>query len=157
MDELGTRHVPWERIEVTWANNRPHHERPATPVIGERVWYRHDEWSPDVILVTVLDVQPADDMDDPNLWRIIRDAYGQPILDAGVPRRAPHPDPWPEIMFRRAEGSDRLTCAREARLRGSAGWLPLDWHTRPERRRLPAQTLLVPRPALALANVPLLG
>lgn len=157
MDELATRAVPWDRIEVTWARNRPMNERPPIPKAGDVVAYRHNEWSPDVIDVLVLEVQDLEDREDPNLWHQVKDERGVPIIDGATPRMAQAADPWPWIIFRRDPASDRTTCSREARLRGSAGWLPLDWRSRPERWRLPNETVHVLRPPLLPPNVPRIG
>jgi len=155
VDELATRAMPWEQIESAWARNRPLTERPAIPSVGDLVCYRHNEWSPEVEQIQVLEVQDAGDRADPNLWHTVRDINGAVLLAAdGTPATEPVADPWPWLLFRRDPLSTRLTMAREARLRGSAGWLPLDWRQRPERWRLPAQTALVQRPDLGRLIVP---
>lgn len=157
MDELATRPVPWDRIEIAWARNRPIHERPPTPRIGDILWYRHSGWDTELEQIVVLDIQDPDDREDPNLWHQVKNAHGIPIIDGLTPRMAPAADPWPWIAFRRDPDSDRLTSSREARLRGSAGWLPLDWRARPERWRLPHVTATVVRPPLPPLNVPRIG
>jgi hypothetical protein len=166
VDEIATRMVPWEQSEFSHSRNRPHHERPALPKPGEQVWYRRHDWNHDLLsgeteepeLVVVVEVQPPDDetlvcelpdvgrVRDLNLWHLVRDINGRPIYDAGMPRYVHVADPWPWIRMRRPNGMIAET--REARLRGSAGWLPLDYLSRPERWRLPSGTLLVPRPQL---------
>jgi len=159
--ELATRPVPWDRIEITWARNRPHHERPPLPAAGDQVWYRRHDWchnlgsgeTEEPEMVTVVEAQSLDDRTDPNLWHHVKDAFGRPIHDAGIPRMAPVADPWPWIRVRRPNGLIAET--REARLRGSAGWLPLDYLDRRERWRLPAETGLVARPPLPPLNVPM--
>lgn len=164
-DELRTRHVPWDPIEQTHARNRPHHERPALPKPGDQVWYRHAEWErhpstghpipPE--LCTVVAVQPLDDKTDPNLWLPLRTSTGMYVADESGQVFQPVPDPWPELDLRRpdrrkADGSlmgyGAMVRTRESRMRGSAGWLPLDYRTRPERWRLPADTAKVQRPPL---------
>jgi hypothetical protein len=157
VDELNTRAVPWDQIEIVWARNRPYVERPPIPQVGDRLYYRHDEWSRDVEEITVLEVQSLEYRDDPNLWHQVKDQWGVPIIDGRTPRMSRVADPWPWIVFRRDPLSDRATRSRESRLRGSAGWLPLDWRTRPERWRLPNETALIPRPALMPLNVPRIG
>jgi hypothetical protein len=168
MDEIGTRLVPWEQSEFTHAHNRPRPERPPLPEPGDQVWYRRYDWhhnpatgeTENPELVTVVEVQPPDDesltchlpgvglVRDLNLWHLVRDnVTGRPAYDpSGQPRYVHVADPWPWLRLRRPNGM--LAETREARLRGSAGWLPLDYRSRPERWRLPGQTLIVPRPAL---------
>lgn len=172
LDELQTRLVPWEPIEVSHARNRPLAERPPLPKPGEQVWYRRFDWgidprTGDTIppeLAVVLEVQdPADTSDqhympdigwvrDPNLWHLVRDAYGHPVRDGDALRYAPVADPWPRLMLRRPNG--RTAQTRESRLRGSAGWLPLDYQRRPGRSRLPGDLLAAVRPALPPVNPP---
>jgi hypothetical protein len=153
VDELATRLVPWDAVEVAWARNRPHHERPALPAVGEHVWYRRNTWDPHDVCewCQVVEVRDLDDRTDPNLWHQVRDANGQPVYDAGQPRHAPAADPWPWLRLRRPNGLIAET--REARLRGSPGWLPVDYRTRPERSRLPGHTRLVARPPLPPLNI----
>jgi hypothetical protein len=174
VDEIGTRLVPWQQLEVSHARNRPLAERPPLPHPGDRVWYRRFEWNRDpgtgdlvepesAVIVEVQDPRDTSDADyvdgvgwvrDPNLWHLVRDVNGVPIVDPGGLRYAPVADPWPWVRLRRPNGI--VDCTREARLRGSAGWLPLDYLTRPERWRLPSETALVStRPVLRPLNVPL--
>lgn len=160
VDELATRAVPWAQAEFSHARNRPARERPPLPQVGDRVLYRRYDWHHDIAggrteepeLVTVVEVQNLADRSDPNLWHEVRDSQGQPVTDAGVPRFAPVADPWPWIRVRRPDGLIAET--RESRIRGAAGWLPLDWRGRPERWRLPGKTLLTARPPLPPLNVP---
>lgn len=167
--------VPWQRIEVTHAKNRPLSERPPLPRPGDQVWYRRFEWNHDqrtgervdpelAVVVEVQDPQDISDQDyvddagwvrDPNLWHLIRhNITGAPLRDAlGQLVYNPVSDPWPWVRLRRPNGIIDET--REARLRGSAGWLPLDYLARPERLRLPRETaLLATRPVLLPPNVP---
>jgi hypothetical protein len=174
MDEIGTRMAPWEQAEFSHAHNRPPAERPPLPAVGEQVWYRRYDWNTDERtgehhepeLVTVVEVQPPDDtaltcnlpevgpVRDLNLWHLVRDNWtGRPLYDPSGQLRYVHvADPWPWIRMRRPDGMIAET--REARLRGSAGWLPLDYLTRPERWRLPGRTLLMPRPELRPPTAP---
>jgi hypothetical protein len=177
--ELDTRLVPWERIEVTHAHNRPLSERPPLPGVGDRVWLRQHEWERDLtgrhvppVPVTVTAVEPDDDPDsrdfvpdlgwvrDPNLWHVVRDMFGQPIYDGEALRYAPVADPWPWLDLQPDDDEYGhpvpAVRAREARLRGSAGWLPWDYLDLPERCRLPADFYLATRPALPPLNVPCL-
>lgn len=170
MDEIATRWVPWQQNEFSHVHNRPHAERPPLPAPGDQVWYRRYDWNVDERtgehhepeLVTVIEVQHPDDTElvcnlpdigpvrDLNLWHLVRDNLtGQPLYGIdGQPWYVHVADPWPWLRMRRPNGL--LAETREARLRGSAGWLPLDYRTRPERWRLPNETLLVPRPELPL-------
>jgi hypothetical protein len=178
LQEFDTRLIPWEHIEVTHARNRPQSERPPLPAVGERVWYRAHEWERDPAglhvppeLVTVVAVEPDDDPDsrdyidgvgwvrDPNLWHLVRDTLGHPRTnpDGGL-RYAPVADPWPWLDLQLPDDEHgrpgRVVRAREARLRGSAGWLPLDYRDRPERCRLPGDFYAATRPLLPPLNVP---
>lgn len=131
MREEQTRGIPLGEHEFAWARNRPAADRTPLPEAGDDVLYRHDEWG-DVMPATVEWVQPADDHDDPMLWRVDRDpATGGVFLHEGKPMFVAVPDPWPSLRLK-VPGLGLVT-TREARLRGSPGWLPLDW----ERRRRP--------------------
>lgn len=175
VDEIGTRMVPWQQIEVSHARNRPVSERPPLPQPGEQVWYRQFEWNRnpvgdlvEPVLADVVEVQhphDASDSDfvdgvgwvrDPNLWHLVRDEHGRvQLTPLGALRYEPVADPWPWVRLRLPD-SGPVHETREARLRGSAGWLPLDYSHRPERWRLPSQTaLLSTRPVLRPLNVPL--
>ena len=164
-DELRTRHVPWDKIEQVHARNRPHHERPPLPKVGDKVWYRHAHWERDPVsgahippeLVTVIAVQDLGEKDDPNLWAPLRTSLGMYVADTNGQVHQPVPDPWPWVDLKRpdrrkADGSlmgyGQTVRTMEARMRGSAGWLPLDYRQRPERWRLPADTARVERPPL---------
>lgn len=136
MREEHTRLIPIGRDEAEWAHNRPGPHRVPVPKVDDWVLYRHDEWG-EVFPAQVLAVQPLDDLDDPHLAFVERDALGQLILIDGRPVIALKKDPWPKVRLRttfRERGSSRLITAvvetREARLRGSPGWLPKDWETR---------------------------
>lgn len=152
--ELDTQLVPWEPHELSRARNRPLRERPPQPRPGEQVFYRHNHWDRDVVRGVVVAVQDLDEHDDGNLWLLVRDAQGQPILDDGVPRWVRCPDPWPLVRIDTGDAYGTVG-ALESRVRGSAGWLPLDWARRPERWRLPDELLLLPREPLSPLNVPL--
>lgn len=154
MRELDTRLVPWEPHEISWARNRPAVERPPMPKPGDRVFYRHDHWDPIAVRAVVTWVQDLDEHDDGNLWILVRDTDGHPILDEGVPRWVRCPDPWPLVRLDTGDVYGVLH-ALESRVRGSAGWLPLDWQARPERSRLPRELALLPREPLSPLNVPL--
>ncbi len=172
MQELETRIVPWQYTEVSWARNRPPGERVPLPHAGDVVWYRQWEWERDPggrhtppERATVVEVQDPTDTAvvhttpdgvparDPNLWHLLRDPSGKPLPGPGGGMvYAPVADPWPRVVLRRPNGV--VVTTREARLRGSAGWLPLDYRTRPERTRLPSATMLVPRPGVTAPPAP---
>lgn len=73
------------------------------PKVGDRVLYRHDEHR-DVTDALVLGVLPAE-LDDPNI------SIGSQ-------------HPWVQVLLQTEHGQ---ILTREARVRGSAGWLPLSW------------------------------
>jgi|SRR2546430_2278432 len=159
LTELDTRHLPYERIELTFAANRPHAERPPLPHVGEQLLYRREYWDQHPVPVTVVWVQDLQDRTDPNLWHEAKDLHGAPIVDRDGARFYRTADPWPEVRLRGMwppyEGAKpelREALTREARLRGSPGWLPLDWRLRPV--RTPAELYLIERPPLAPVNVP---
>jgi hypothetical protein len=126
MDEHLTRGVPISRAEVEWAHQRPSQHRVPVPHVGDEVLYRHNDWE-DPTPAEVLEVQPLDDLDDPHLWRVEVGPDGQPVELDGRAIIAQRADPWPRVTLRTRFG---VGITREARLRGSAGWLPLDWATR---------------------------
>ena len=118
--------------------------------VGDRVCYRRDNWA-DPVLATVVEVQDLDDHDDPNLWQEVKDTQGQPIYDgSGEPLYVPVADPWPWVLLSPDDAPGRLAQTREARLRGSAGWLPLHWRTR--HVRLPSEVVLRPLRPLNLSG-----
>jgi hypothetical protein len=139
VDERATRLVPYSPSEITWAQCRPPAERVPPPVVGDKVWVRHEPWG-SVVPGTVIHVQPLDDpwQDNPYLWTNRTDPLtGAFLVTAdGEPIAERHPDPWPVVHVAWVGGVDHT---QEARLRGSAGWLPLDW----ENRRRPMPTVLV--------------
>jgi hypothetical protein len=140
--EMATRVVPWAAEEFGWARVRPPADRVPLPVVGGRVFFRFDRFG-DVHPAVVVevpdlargwrwtDLEPGEDTPDAWVWQLIRDnATGAPVLDAlGLPKVELLPDPQPVIVCR-VEGRAGLHATREARLRGSAGWLPLDWRER---------------------------
>lgn len=126
VDETVTRAVPISRDEIDWAHNRPGPHRVPVPAVGDEVAYRHDPWGP-ITSAEVLAVQPLDDLDDPHLWQVETGPGGRPLMLEGRPVMAQRPDPWPTLTLRTVHG---VGVTREARLRGSAGWLPLDWQSR---------------------------
>ena len=104
---------------VAWARCRPSHERTPLPRCGHRVWYRHDHHG----TVTVAEVERVDmsNKDDYGVWRFVLD-NGQPVLVAGQRVMELVEDPWPDVWLRTDWGR---VVTREARIPGSAGWLPM--------------------------------
>jgi len=119
--------VPYTRDEINWAHRRPAPHRTPLPSIGDEVLYRHDSFG-EVQPATVVWMQSLDDMADPHLWQVQADGSGAPILLEGKHVLQRRFDPWPLLHLRLVGGIVAET--REARLRGSPGWLPLDWQTR---------------------------
>lgn len=159
LTEYETRLVPYARVEATYARNRDPAERPPFPKPGDRVLFRADEWQatppvPAEILAveTWDDPQPVPEWERltvgmENMWRVVRDnVTGDPVIDmeGGKPRvrRVRVEDPWPFVRLRLAGG--QLHDTFEARLRGAAGWLPLDYLERPV--RLPSEIVVRPYP-----------
>lgn len=105
--------------EVAWAHNRPTAHRTPAPKIGDKVKYRANSWRDDEILdAEILDVQ-WDHPDDMQL----------------TTPNGPHPDPWPWVILGyEVNKVPKMVRTREARLDGSAGWLPLDWQRWPRPR-----------------------
>jgi hypothetical protein len=126
VDELLTRGIPIGPDEIAWAHERPPQHRVPVPAVGDQVLYRHNLWE-DPTLAEVLAVQPLDDLDDPHLWRVELDEHRRPVEVDGRQVIAQRIDPWPSVTLRTIYG---VGVTREARVRGSAGWLPLDWQTR---------------------------
>jgi hypothetical protein len=117
----------WDPAEHAWAQRRPRNMRPPIPAAGDAVFYRHRHWG-EVTRARVVDAQDLDDRDDEYLWHVVCDASRAPIIDGAgrrVLKRAP--DPWVSLHLA-TDWGHLLT--REARVRGSAGWLPLDWKRR---------------------------
>lgn len=136
----GVLHSP---LEYEWARRRRGDHRPPLPSVGDELFYRHNGGSPNVYRIEVTWVQSLEDMDDPNLWYFQTDPDGRPVMMEGRQVLARAYDPWPLIRAvllepTRDHGSSldlaagRMIETREARMRGSAGWLPLDWETRPQ-------------------------
>lgn len=152
MDEHETRHVPYDAAEVAWARNRPARHRTPRPQLGDALLYRHREWA-DPEPCRLLEWVDLDNPNDPLMYRTVvdeRSPFRAPVTD-GAGRRLVEPvdDPWPLVLLDTPHG---LVTTREARLRGSAGWLPLDWRAR--YRPTPAVGLIV---AATPAPAPRLG
>ncbi len=146
LSEQDSRGIPHSQAEVDWAHNRPARHRVRTPAVGDTVLYRHDPWT-EPTEATVAWVQPADDVDDPHLWQVQADGAGRIVTHEDRPLMTPRPDPWPVLRLRTRYG---MVETREARLRGSPGWLPPDWQARhrpvPELARPMSGAVLRPRP-----------
>ena len=119
--------MPYTQDEINWAHRRPGPERTQLPEIGDEVMYRHDSFGP-VVQAEVVWIQSLEDFADPHLWQVQTDSGGNPVLLDGKHVLMQRFDPWPLVHLRLAGGAVAET--REARLRGSPGWLPLDWETR---------------------------
>lgn len=135
---------PWTQAEIDrWAHNRRPHEREAVPQPGERVLLREEDFGPAVpaVVVAVQDMSSPHDhwnrhggtehlrgpgQPDQNVWEPAADGW----------RMKDDPWPWVHVRVIRTgeDGSDlhdddgNLVLAaprwcREARVRGSAGWL----------------------------------
>lgn len=128
MLEADTRLISYAQWEIDWAHERQPQQRTPVPAVGDEVLYRHNGWGP-VARADVLSVQSETDLDDPHLWRVETDGFGQPVLLDGRPVMQQRFDPWPLVQLR-VPGLAQRVETREARLRGSAGWLPLDWELR---------------------------
>lgn len=118
---------PWDAAEHAWAQRRPARMRTPLPGVGADVFYRHRHFA-EATRARVVSVQDLDDRTDEYLWHVARNSAGLPIVD-GAGRRLLQraPDPW--VTLRLATDWGHVEC-REARVRGSAGWLPLDWEQR---------------------------
>lgn len=91
--------VPWTQEEIALARQAG----TTCPAVGERVLYRHVHHG-DVTDAEVLEVLPVDELD--------------------INQRVCGDEPWVELVLLTGYGP---VTAREARVRGSAGWLPLEW------------------------------
>lgn len=136
--ETLSRVIPYTPAELAWLRDRPAADRVPVPGVGAEVGARLDHWG-EVYPATVESVQPSDDIEDQHLYQVALDAAGEVLLIEGQPVLSSVPDPWPTLWLV-IEMAGKLAPVhshmREARLRGSPGWLPLDWKTR--RRPLPA-------------------
>jgi hypothetical protein len=154
LTEWDTRHLPYEQVEVSYARNRLPVERPPIPVRGDQVFYRRTYWDQIPVAAVIVEVQDLNDRLDPNLWMVVRNTFGAPIQDQGVTRYTQVPDPWPEVklLYKDEQEQMRYALTRESRMRGSPGWLPLNWRMRPV--YLPQDLLMMERVSLRPVNVP---
>jgi len=135
--ERMTRLIPYARSEIAWIRCRPAADRTPLPESGDVVLFRLQEWE-EPLEAIVERVQPFDDVDDPHLCAVESDEHGEIVLVEGRPVFSQLEDPWPLVWVKvdLGNGATERHHSREARLRGAAGWLPLDWRSR--RRPLPA-------------------
>lgn len=106
------------KAEITAsAWQRPPHKRTPVPKPGDRVLFRMHEYGDflDALVVSVQDLTRPGPAPDSMVWR--RDNVTGMV--AGL-----HADPWPEVTLDTWWGRLRT---HECRVRGSAGWVPLDW------------------------------
>jgi hypothetical protein len=130
---------PYTRAEIDrWTEQRRPHEREEIPAIGERLLLREVNFGEEkpAIVVAVQDMSSPHDhwnrhgglehlrgagIPDVNVWRW-DETRGEHVL---------HPDPWPWVQVQVITGEDgdgnpvlaAPRWCREARVRGSAGWL----------------------------------
>jgi hypothetical protein len=160
-DELATRLIPHRPDEGAYARNRHPAERPPWPKVGDEVYFRQYEWDLDEDLhrMRVVAVQDPGDVDSAwasNLVQHLRhNVTGAPLhYPDGRPVLVPLEDPLPWVHLRWEgdvpKGSGgwmrRPQMTFESRLRGSPGWLPLNYR-QIRRVHLPGQILH--RPATA--------
>lgn len=107
--------------DVRRAQLRPPGERTPVPQPGTTVWYRDREFGD--LVEAVVDTVVMDNMTDPNVWHVVT-VGGQPVKGPdGTVQMEVAPDPWPLVYLTDAYGRTHQT--REARIVGSAGWLPV--------------------------------
>lgn len=114
-DQIGA-HVR-SRAELMWARNRPLACRPPIPSVGDTVYFRSNDFMPDLILGRVIGINDYD-LADPNLWEFDESPQRFGAISSVA-------DPWPLIVL--DIGKRYLVETREARLWMAAGWLSLDW------------------------------
>jgi hypothetical protein len=147
----------WDAAEYAWQADRPPRCRPAALALGLDLLLRPASWSPELIPIRVMAIQDLDSDEaraDPNVYDKVTapdpGGSGNVILYGpdGSPLTRRRSDPWPWIHFQvlddRGEPYGATRSCREARLEGSAGWLPLD-HERYERPRWEGGRLVLPR------------
>jgi hypothetical protein len=141
VDERITQHIPHSKDEGNWARWRPKAHRTPLPEVNDRVLYRAHDWA-DPVGATVLEVLHTDPGGtDWNCWRVRTNPHtARPLYepDGTTMILDPHPDAWPTLLLK-VDGQASHVMTREARLRGSAGWLPLDWQHRT--RPLPGERM----------------
>lgn len=150
MREIDTSLIPYSNAEVQWARHRPPQDRTPLPAPGDEVLYRHDPWG------ALMDAHVEEvlfNLDDPSVGAIgsqpnpdVWEAQRDPISGAYLILHTKNvivckADPWPQLVLT-TRPRVMLVTTQEARLRGSAGWLPLDWESR---RRPTPDMIEVPR------------
>lgn len=122
-------HQPIDKSEIIWARNRQPRHRTPIPRSGDQVYYRHEQWADPTLAQVVRIVDPLPE--DLNVFESALNTTHptrHPLLDGiGHTLMVLRPDPDYEVELHTAYGR---VVTREARVRGSAGWLPLDWTTR---------------------------
>lgn len=103
-----------------WAKCRPADERTRLPVAGQRVWYRHDPGGP--LVVAQIERVDMETRTDWNVWRQKVDSQQRAVEVKGERVMEMVDDPWPDVYLRMPWG---MVVTREARIEGSAGWLPM--------------------------------
>lgn len=125
----------WDAAEYAWQANRPEAHRSPSLALGLDLLFRPAAWSTELISIRVVAIQDLDSDEartDPNVYdKVTNPEHTQALVDAlGRPLTRVRDDPWPWIHFQVLDANGHLTGAvrscREARLEGSAGWLPLD-------------------------------
>ena len=140
--EQATRMFAWSERELGWQRVRPPEHRVPLPRCKDRVYARLARFEEPLGAVVVSvpdlargwrwdDLEPGAATPDTWTWQLRRhNLTGEPILDSqGLPRVELLPDPQP-VLALRVDGHPGVMEMREARLRGSPGWLPLDWRER---------------------------
>jgi hypothetical protein len=142
----------WDAAEYAWQANRPEDHRVPVPAIGDHVMIRSASWSPELheaVVVEVQDMESDEANADPNVRDKMTSADHTQVMYGpdGAPLTRLRADPWPWIHYRHLDADGQATGAersiREARLEGSAGWLPLD-HERRERPHWSGGHLILP-------------
>ncbi len=102
-----------------WARCRPPRHRNPVPAPGDRVGYRHNPGGP--VSQAVVERVDTSNQADFNVWRFVVDEHEQPVIVDGRAVMELTDDPWPDVWLYTDFGR---VVTREARLPGSAGWLP---------------------------------
>lgn len=142
----------WDGAEYAWQANRPPRHRVPVPAVGDHVMFRPASWSDELHEVIVVDVQDMDGEDakaDPNVRDKVTNADHTQLIFGpdGAPLTRLRQDPWPIVYYRHLDADGHpvgaVRSCREARIEGSAGWLPLD-HDKRERPRYDGGSLRLP-------------
>ncbi|HEY6021599.1 MAG TPA: hypothetical protein VIY48_17550 [Candidatus Paceibacterota bacterium] len=141
--ELLGRLVQLSNAEAGYARNRLPEDKPPTPKVGDRVYFRREAWASDEDLfpMRVVEVQDPNDTTSEfatNLCQHLRHHItGGPLFfPDGKPVVVPLPDPWPWIKMvwdgeppatHEENWKHRVQMTFESRMRGSPGWLPMNY------------------------------